>query len=434
MKKVAFFTLGCKVNQYETEAISENFLKNDYEVVDFEDVSDVYIINTCTVTSLSDKKCRQMIRRAKKNNENAVIVAVGCYVQNDPEAVKAIDGVNVLVGTNHKNQIVDLVEEYMRTNMSIEKVDEFKDLNAFEELEISHTSDRTRAYLKIQEGCNQFCSYCIIPYVRGKIRSRDLENIKKEVIRLTENGFKEIVLTGIHVASYGKDLNSEISLIDVIEQIAKVEKLKRIRLSSIEPRIVTEDFMERLSKTDKICDHFHLSLQSGSEKVLKEMNRKYTKAEYKDAVRMIRKYMEDAAITTDVIVGFPGETGDEFVESMEFVKDIKFSDVHVFSYSNREGTVASKRVDQIENKVKQERSKKLIEEVEKLKIEFLNKFIGTTMEVLFEEERDGFYIGHSKNYIKVKIKTDKNIMPPVITFFVLPFRFSRVNTAVEANQ
>jgi len=409
MKKVAFFTLGCKVNQYETEAISENFLKNDYEVVDFEDVSDVYIINTCTVTSLSDKKCRQMIRRAKKNNENAVIVAVGCYVQNDPEAVKAIDGVNVLVGTNHKNQIVDLVEEYMRTNMSIEKVDEFKDLNAFEELEISHTSDRTRAYLKIQEGCNQFCSYCIIPYVRGKIRSRDLENIKKEVIRLTENGFKEIVLTGIHVASYGKDLNSEISLIDVIEQIAKVEKLKRIRLSSIEPRIVTEDFMERLSKTDKICDHFHLSLQSGSEKVLKEMNRKYTKAEYKDAVRMIRKYMEDAAITTDVIVGFPGETGDEFVESMEFVKDIKFSDVHVFSYSNREGTVASKRVDQIENKVKQERSKKLIEEVEKLKIEFLNKFIGTTMEVLFEEERDGFYIGHSKNYIKVKIKTDKNI-------------------------
>ncbi|MCT4612228.1 MAG: tRNA (N(6)-L-threonylcarbamoyladenosine(37)-C(2))-methylthiotransferase MtaB [Clostridia bacterium] len=399
MRKVAFHTLGCKVNQYETEAMLELFKKDGYEEVKFEELADVYVVNTCTVTSLSDKKCRQMIRRAHKSNEEAVIVVVGCYVQNDPETVKAIEGVNVILGTNEKKDIVAKVEEYKKEKNVIEVVDDLKQVNVFEELEIENTLDKTRAFLKIQEGCNQFCSYCIIPYVRGRIRSRDIDNIIREAKRLVENGFKEIVLTGIHVASYGKDLEEEISLLDVIEKVHSIEGLVRLRLSSIEPRIITEEFAKRLSELEKVCDHFHLSLQSGSEKVLKEMNRKYTKEEYMNGVKNLRKYMPDVSITTDIIVGFPGETEGEFEESLEFAKEVGFSQTHVFAYSKREGTVAAKREDQISNNVKADRSKQMIELTNKSEVEFLNSQIGKVYEVLLEDEK----VGHTTNYLKVEI-------------------------------
>ncbi len=416
MNKVTFFTLGCKVNQYETEAMEEIFEKRGYTVVDNDEVADIYVINTCTVTNLGDRKSRQFIRRAKKLNQDAIVAAVGCYSQVAPEEVEKIEDVDIIIGTTNRDKIVDLCEEVRSSNKRINIVKNIKGYKEFEDLNIVDVKDKTRAYIKIQEGCNQFCSYCIIPYARGPIRSRRLDNIIKETKRLSETGFKEIILTGIHVASYGKDLK-DVNLLDVIEEVGKVNGIDRIRLSSIEPTLIDEDFMERTIKIKKLCDHFHLSLQSGSDRVLEGMNRKYTTSQYKEIVNLIRRYLPDAGITTDIIVGFPGETEEEFEETCNFVKDIKFSRIHVFKYSSRKGTPASKFEGQIDGNTKHIRSEKLISLGDDLMDDFHEKFIGKTMEVLFEEESKEdvkFMEGYTTNYIRVKAEASEDIKGKIL--------------------
>jgi len=408
MKKVAFYTLGCKVNQYETEAMEEMFKKRGYEVVNFEEKADIYIINTCTVTNLGDRKSRQFIRRAKKLNRDSVVAAVGCYSQIAPEEVEKIDGVDVVIGTTDKDKIVDLCEEAKEKKKKINVVKNIKYHKEFDNLSIENVESRTRAYMKIQDGCNQFCSYCIIPYARGPIRSRKLEDILVEAKRLAKANFKEIVLTGIHVASYGKDLKN-INLLDVIQEVSKIDGIERIRLSSIEPTFIDDKFLEKTKDNKKFCEHFHLSLQSGSNSVLKRMNRKYTTEEYKSIVEKIRKYMPDAGITTDIIVGFPGETEEEFQETYEFVKEIGFYRIHVFKYSPRKGTPASKMDEQIHGSIKHERSEKLISLGEQLADSFMERFIGRSMEVLFEENKDGYFEGYTTNYLRVKVEAEKDL-------------------------
>ena len=339
-KKVAFLTLGCKVNQYETEAMTELFLKNDYDIVSSDEFADVYVINTCTVTNLSDKKSRQFIRRSRNKNSEAVIAVVGCYSQVSPEEISKIEEVDIILGTDNRNKLVEICEDFMKDKNKVNLVSDIMKVREFEELRIDDVEGKTRAFLKVQDGCNQYCSYCIIPYARGSIRSRKIDSIVREVKRLAQSGFKEVVLTGIHIASYGKDLGDE-RLIDLIEAIHETEGLERIRLGSLEPTLITDDFMKRLSSLKKVCNHFHLSLQSGSDTVLQRMNRKYTTDEYKSIVGTIRQYMSDVAFTTDIIVGFPEETEQEFLETCEFVKTIGFSKVHVFQYSPRKGTPAA---------------------------------------------------------------------------------------------
>lgn len=407
MDKVVFHTLGCKVNQYETEAMEELFEKNGYKVVNEDEVSDIYVINTCTVTNLADRKSRQIIRRAKRKNPDAVVAVVGCYSQVSPDEISNIKGVDVIIGTTERNRIVELCEQAKKENSQINIVRNVKGQKEFETINIDTVKGKTRAYMKIQDGCNQFCTYCIIPYARGPIRSREIENIINETIKLAENGFKEIVFTGIHIASYGKDIE-DTSLIEVLEKVSKVEGIERIRFSSIEPTLIDDEFMKNLVSIGKICNHFHLSLQSGSNTVLQRMNRKYTREQYKNIVNIIRKYMPDAGITTDIIVGFPGETEEEFKETIQFVKDIKFSRIHVFKYSPREGTPAASYQDQIDGNIKNHRSKILISLGEELIKEFNSKFIDQKLSVLFEEKnRDNNFIeGYTTNYIRVKSKAD----------------------------
>jgi len=413
MKKVAFYTLGCKVNQYETEAMEEMFRKRGYEVVDFEERADIYIINTCTVTNLGDRKSRQFIRRAKKLNENSIVAAVGCYSQIAPDEVESIDGVDIVIGTTDKEKIVDLCEEAKLKKRKINVVKNIKHHRQFDNLTIDNVKSRTRAYMKIQDGCNQYCSYCIIPYARGPIRSRRLDDILNEAEKLAKANFKEIILTGIHVASYGKDLK-DVTLLDVIDEISKIEGIERIRLSSIEPTFIDEEFMDKVIKNKKFCDHFHLSLQSGSDSVLKRMNRKYTTEEYRNTVNMIRKYMPNAGITTDIIVGFPGETEEEFQETYDFVNEIGFSRIHVFKYSPRKGTPASEFDNQIHGSVKHSRSERLIELGNQLANRFMEKFIGKRMEVLFEENKGGYFEGYTTNYIRVKAESNKDIQGEIL--------------------
>lgn len=413
MMKVAFYTLGCKVNQYETEAMEEMFKKRGYEIVSFEDKADIYIINTCTVTNLGDRKSRQFIRRAKKLNEDSIVAAVGCYSQIAPDEVEKIEGVDVIIGNTDKDKIVDICEEAREKNEKINVVKNIKYHKEFDNLSIEKIESRTRAYMKIQDGCNQFCSYCIIPYARGPIRSRRLEDILVEAERLAKAHFKEIILTGIHVASYGKDLKN-INLLDVIENISKIEGIERIRLSSIEPTFIDKEFMEKVKANKKFCDHFHLSLQSGSNSVLKRMNRKYTTEEYKHIVELIRSYMPAAGITTDIIVGFPGETEEEFQETYDFVKTIGFSRIHVFKYSPRKGTPASQMDNQIHGSIKQARSEELIKLGNQLANSFMESFLGKTMEVLFEEEKDGYIEGYTTNYLRVKVKTSKDLQGKIL--------------------
>lgn len=420
MKTVAFYTLGCKVNQYETQAMSEIFLKSGYTIVDPLEKADVYVINTCTVTNLGDRKSRQFIRRSKKKNGDAVIAVVGCYAQMSPEEVQEIDGVDIILGTKDRSKIVELCEKVKEENKRFNLVEDIMQVKEFEELSIEEVKGKTRANLKIQEGCNQYCSYCIIPYARGQIRSRRLVNIIEEVKRLAKNGFKEIVLTGIHVASYGKDLGDS-TLIDVLESIHDIDGIERIRLSSLEPTLVTEDFMTRLSRLSKVCDHFHLSLQSGSDTVLKRMNRKYTSGEYKEIVRLIRKYMPNVAITTDIIVGFPGETDVEFYETYSLVEEVKFSKIHVFKYSPRAGTPAAKYKDQVDGNVKHERSNKLIDLGESLTKVFISGFLEKTIDVLFEDrnpDKDGYLEGYSTNYIKIVAKGDEKNQGNISKVFI----------------
>lgn len=399
-------TLGCKVNQYESEAVEEIFQSRGYEKK--LNNADIYVINTCTVTNMSDRKSRQMISRARRDNPEAVIAVMGCYSQVKPEEVAAIEGVDVVLGSRNKEEVVDLCENVLQNKKAIDKVLSFSETKTIEELEISNQEAMTRAYMKIQDGCNMYCSYCLIPYARGNISSRDMDSIKKEAKRLAQNGYKEIVLTGIHVASYGKDLRNGTSLIDVIEEVAKTDGIERIRLSSMEPRHITRDFLERMKATGKACDHFHLSLQSGSDDILKAMNRKYDTKIFKEKVDLIREVFPNAGLTTDIIVGFPTETEKNHEETKNFVKEIKFAKTHLFKYSKRDGTKAASMKPEVNGNIKKERLKELeaIEEVNRLN--FLKNQIGKTLSVLFESKSDmeGFKSGYSTNYLRVNVKDD----------------------------
>ena len=421
MKKVASYALGCKVNQYESESIAELFSEKGYEIVDIDEVADIYIINTCTVTNLGDKKSRQLIRKVKRQNPDSIVAAIGCYAQTASKEIGEIEGVNLVIGTNGRKEIVELVENYNKDMGVVSTVQDIAKQNLFEPLSIKKLHGRTRAYIKIQDGCSMYCTYCIIPYARGPVRSRNIEDIINEVKTLAENGFREIVLTGIHVASYGKDLKG-ISLLDVIKKVHEIDGIDRIRMSSLEPNLISEDFVREISKLPKVCDHFHLSLQSGSNKTLKAMNRKYDTAKFRNAAEILRKYYEDVALTTDVIVGFPGESDEDFIESYEFVKEIGFSKVHVFPYSPKKGTVAAVMNGQISNSVKKKRAGMLIDLSNALSETFISKFIGKNKSVLFEQSiGDDRYDGHTTNYIHVISESKEDIKNQIIDTEILSF-------------
>ena len=385
--------------------MAEQFIDNNYEIVNFEEFADVYIINTCTVTNMSDRKSRQIIRRAKQINPNSILVATGCYAQTAKEELEKITDIDLIVGNTEKKDIVKIVEEY-RDNKNRERV-KMSDINKQKEFvdfgSVTYT-EKTRAVIKVQDGCNNFCSYCIIPYAKGRVRSRKLESVVKEITEIAAKGIKEVVITGIHVASYGIDFDNNTRLIDLLEAIQKIDGIKRIRLGSLEPNIITEEFVNRLKKVTKMCDHFHLSLQSGCDETLKRMNRKYTAETFEKEVNLLRKTFPDVALTTDVIVGFPGETEEEFNETYKYLSKIRFTKLHVFKYSPRKGTVAAKMKNQIESTVKEKRSHKLIELSNECEIEFLDRYVGKELKVLFEKQ-DGEYIkGHTTNYLVVKAK------------------------------
>ena len=413
-KTVSFYTLGCKVNQYETNAMEQQFIKNNYEIVENTQKADIYVINTCTVTNMAERKSRQMLRRVKEINPSAVLVVCGCYAQVAKNELEQIPEIDIILGINEKNEIVQIVENYMEKMAEQDKrsqeaeIDDVSKQKEFLDFGDVTYTEKNRAVVKVQDGCNMFCSYCIIPYARGRIRSRKIESVVSEIEKIAKEGIKEVVITGIHVASYGKDFDNEntskkIRLIDLLEAINKIDGIDRIRLSSLEPTIVDEEFATRLSKLDKICDHFHLSLQSGCDETLKRMNRKYTTQIYRDAVATLRKYYPEASFTTDVIVGFPGETDEEFAKTYEFLKEIDFYRLHVFKYSPRRGTVAEKMPNQIDGNKKEERSNKLIELSNSMENKHNQSYIGKTVKVLFEEFEDGFFKGHTTNYMMVKV-------------------------------
>lgn len=402
MKKVAFCTLGCKVNQYETNAMEQKFLQAGYQIKNFNEKADIYIINTCTVTNMSDKKSRQMIRKAKQLNKNAIVVAVGCYVQTAKEELENIKELDLILGNNEKKDIVQYVEKHQNGIMQI-KYNDVLHQDEYDEYGFVTHIEQTRAIVKVQDGCDRFCSYCAIPYARGKVRSRKLENIIEEVTKLAQNGIKEVVITGIHIASYGKDFNENIRLIDVLEKINEIDGIQRIRLGSLEPMLINEDFLNRLSKLDKICHHFHLSLQSGCDETLKRMNRRYTTEEFRNVVNLLRNTYNDVILTTDIIVGFPGETEEEFKKTYEFLQEIKFYKMHVFKYSKRSGTKAAIMPNQIKPEIQEERSKKLIELSDLNQKEYNKQYLGKTVEVLFEEQSGEYIKGHTQNYIVVNV-------------------------------
>ena len=412
-KKIAFITLGCKVNLYDTEAMAELFTEKGYEVVDFEEYGDVYLINTSTVTNLGDKKSRQMIRRAKRINPNSVVVATGCYAQVASEEVAKIEGINIVIGTKNRSEIVETVENYVTENGVVNNVSDIMGEKEFEPLQISRLTNRTRAYIKIQEGCNRYCTYCIIPYARGPIRSRKPEEVVEEVKKLAENGFKEVVLTGIHVASYGLDLGN-ITLADIIEKVHSVDGIERIRFSSMEPLAIDNEFVARMSKIPKVRDLYHLSLQSGCNRTLKRMNRKYNAEQYAEACERLRNAFPNVAITTDIIVGFPDETEEDFKESLAFAERMKLDKIHTFPYSPKKGTPAAKMKNQISGDVKSQRSKEMIALSDKMNIDFLKNTIGKTVPELFEEMQNGFWQGHTTNYIKVFAKSDENLNNKIV--------------------
>lgn len=403
MKRVAFCTLGCKVNQYETEALSGIFRKAGYSVVDFEEEAEVYVINTCTVTNLSDRKSRQMIRKAKKNNKDSVVIVVGCYAQTAPEEVSKIEGVSMVIGTKDRGRIIEYIKELEAGGQKLNFVDDVMKAREFEELGIDVFRERTRAFIKIQEGCTQFCSYCIIPYARGPVRSRDEKNILNEITDLARSGYKEVVLTGIHIASYGKDIKTT-SLIDIIKKVHEIEGIERIRLGSIEPTLINEEFIESIKKLEKVCPQYHLSLQSGCDRTLERMNRKYTTKDYRKSVALLRGNIRDVAVTTDIMVGFPGETDEEFDETYRFLQEISFAGMHVFKYSPRKGTPAASYPNQILPEKKEERSNMLINLASSMKLKYNKGYIGKVMSVLFEQEvkgMKGYIEGLTTNYIKV---------------------------------
>ena len=431
--KAAFFTLGCKVNQYETYAMEELFKKNGYSLVSFDEPADIYVINTCTVTNVSDRKSRKMIRRAKNINKNAIIAVVGCYAQVAPGEVAKMEEVDLIIGTKDKGSIMAYLDEYLtdyhKTGMKMNTVDcekfngklggkpgskfgDFNRLNDFDDLALTHFEDRTRAFLKIQDGCDSFCTYCIVPYARGRIRSMPSEKVIEKSKLLVETGFKEIVLTGIHISSYGKDFEEQnFDLIRVMEEMGKIEGLERIRLGSLEPGYIDESVLKRLKKIRPFCEHFHLSLQSGCDKILNKMNRKYTKEDYRQKVGLIRKYFPEAAVTTDIIVGFPGEEEDDFMETKAFAEEMKFSRIHIFKYSPRENTKAAGFPGQIDESVKDDRSRELTALERMMCNEFMMNFTGQAYDVLIEKKRsDGKYEGHTRNYIKIFMDSEEDVI------------------------
>lgn len=413
MKKAALHNLGCKVNAYETEAMQHLLEEAGYEIVPFTQKADVYVINTCSVTNMADRKSRQMLHKAKKNNPDSIVVAAGCYVQTSEKEVLNDLSVDIVIGNDRKHDLVRLLDEYSLDSVN-DTVDDINDgKHDFEELFIDQTKEHTRAFIKVQDGCNQFCSYCIIPYARGRVRSRRFENVIAEVERLAANGFKEVVLTGIHLSSYGVDFEEATGLLELIQAVNAVKGIERIRLGSLEPKIVTEHFASELSKLDKICPHFHLSLQSGCDATLKRMNRKYTTKEYERGCELLRKYFVHPAITTDVIVGFPGETEEEFEQTKAYLEHIHFYEMHIFKYSKRKGTRAAVMPDQIDEQVKAARSEKLIALGHDMSKEFRKFYIGKNEEVLFEEKAvigdKEYFVGYTKEYVKVAKKTDENL-------------------------
>jgi threonylcarbamoyladenosine tRNA methylthiotransferase MtaB len=419
MKRAALHNLGCKVNAYETEAMEQMLVDDGYEIVPFTEEADVYVINTCSVTNMADKKSRQMIHRARRQNPNAVIIAAGCYVQTGLQNASLDEHIaDIIIGNNRKHELIPQLHQYLMEHRHITHVADINHLpENYEELYLATTSEHTRAFIKVQDGCNQFCSYCIIPYARGRVRSRKPENVLEEVERLAKNGFREIVLAGIHLSSYG--VPGEYDLLDLIELLHGVPGIERIRLSSLEPQVVTEDFARRLSALEKICPHFHLSLQSGCDATLQRMNRKYTAEEYKQGVAMLRKYFDDPAITTDVIVGFPGETEEEFATCKNFLDDIHFYEMHVFKYSKREGTKAAVMDHQIPETVKSERSDVLIDMADRMSEEYRKRYLNRKVEVLFEEQEElngvTYWMGFTKEYIRVALQTDENLANTIVT-------------------
>lgn len=409
IKSAAAYTLGCKVNQYETEAVLEQFEKNGCSICNFNENADVYIVNTCTVTSLGDRKSRQMIRRAKQINPEAVLVVMGCYAQTAPKEILKIPEVDIILGTDKKGKVYEAVCDYIKNKERKNYVEDIYKIKDFEELNITHIENKSRAFLKVQEGCNRYCTYCIIPYARGNIRSRSIENSVSEAKRLANEGFSEIVLVGIHLASYGLEKGKS-QLLELICEICAIDGIKRVRLGSLEPLIFDEAFTKACSKEPKLCRHFHISLQSGCTETLKRMNRRYTAEEYAEVVERIRRYMPESAITTDIMVGFPGETEEEFLKTLEFVKKIKLADAHIFKYSQRKGTKAAAFPNQVNPKSKDERSKRLISLCKKLREEYVSKFCGKKLPVLFEQKvAENLYEGKTENYITVRAESSKDV-------------------------
>lgn len=402
--KVGFCSLGCKVNAYETEYAINEFKKRGYEIVSFDDYADVYVVNTCSVTNASDQKSRKMLRSACNKNKNAVVVAMGCYAQVNSKVIEDIDGVSIIIGNKDKNKIVDLVEEYIKDNKKIENIyDLFH--TSFEDMYLDKFENHTRAFVKIQDGCNNFCSYCIIPYTRGNVRSKKKENVISEIKALVKNGYKEVVLTGIHTGHYGQDLK-EYDFSDLLLELEQIDGLERIRISSIEITELDDKFINTLRRNEKIVNHIHIPLQSGCDKTLKEMNRKYDTKYYKSKIDEIRKIRPGISITTDLIVGFPNETIEDFNKTYEFLKEINFSKIHVFPYSRRKGTPADLMDNQVDEKAKKERVKKVLELSRTLEEKYMNEFLNKDVEVLIEKYEDGIITGHTGNYIQVKLKGD----------------------------
>ena len=418
MKKAALHNLGCKVNAYETEAMQELLEQHGYEIVPFAEGADIYVINTCTVTNMADRKSRQMLHRAKKMNPNAIVVAAGCYVQTKDKVGEVDECIDIVIGNNKKKDLIQILEDYYREHEAVQKaVIDINHTNEYEEMHLSKTAEHTRAYIKVQDGCNQFCTYCIIPFARGRVRSRAKEDVIREVKDLAANGYQEVVLTGIHLSSYGVDLENE-NLLSLILAVNEVEGIRRIRLGSLEPRIITEEFAKTIAGLEKMCPHFHLSLQSGCDATLRRMNRRYTTDEYYEKCELLRKYFKNPALTTDVIVGFPGETEEEFAESKAFIDKVNFYETHIFKYSKREGTKAAVMENQIPEQIKTARSNELLE-IDKTKREqYESALLGTTVEVLIEEsiKRNGktYQVGHTKEYVKIALETEEDLQNQLV--------------------
>ena len=422
MKKVALHNLGCKVNAYEMEVMQQILTKNGYEIVPFADVADIYIVNTCSVTNIADRKSRQMLHKAKKQNPAAIVVAMGCYAQTDTEGANEDEAVDLIIGNNRKKDLIQILEEYEQDHdktLHDQTVLDIATEQEYEEMQLERTAEHTRAYIKVQDGCNQFCSYCIIPYARGRVRSREKEHVIQEIEHLASLGYKEVVLTGIHLSSYGIDFpEGKPQLLELIRAVHQIQGIERIRLGSLEPRIITEEFAKALSELEKICPHFHLSLQSGCDETLKRMNRRYDTSEYYEKTELLRKYFKQPALTTDVIVGFPGETEKEFETTRKFLNQIHFYEIHVFKYSRRKGTRADQMADQVPEPIKQKRSAVLIAESAKEAVEYRKAFLEQPVEVLFEESQEiegqTYQVGHTREYVKIACRTEQDLTNHII--------------------